>query len=87
MSRAGRTWLAVLGLSLALPFAGLHAKETQSPSKRWVLATREGVRVAQYADIPRERRTGYTWYGNWPQNFLDRDYPKWQKRVAADAKS
>ena len=52
-----------------------------------VLATREGVRVAQYADIPRERRTGYTWYGNWPQNFLDRDYPKWQKRVAADAKS
>ena len=52
-----------------------------------VLATREGVRVAQYADIPRERRTGYTWYGNWPQNFLDRDYPKWQKRVAANAKS
>lgn len=47
-----------------------------------VLATREGVRVAKYSDIPRERRTGYTWYGNWPQKFLDKDYPKWRKRVA-----
>ncbi|WP_407353699.1 pectate lyase [Luteimonas sp. R10] len=27
-----------------------------------VLATREGERVARYADIPRERRTGYQWY-------------------------
>ena len=48
-----------------------------------VLATREGVRVANYSDIPRERRTGYTWYGTWPQNLLDKDYPKWQKRIAA----
>ena len=47
-----------------------------------VLATREGVRVADYADIPRERRTGYTWYGTWPRKLLDRDYPKWQQRVA-----
>ena len=47
MSRAGRTWLAVLGLSLALPFAGLHAKETQSPSKRWVL----GIEHQRQADL------------------------------------
>ena len=50
-----------------------------------VLATREGARVAHYTDIPRERRTGYDWYGNWPRKLLDRDYPKWQKRLAADA--
>ena len=50
-----------------------------------VLATREGVRVAKYSDIPRERRTGYEWYGTWPQKFLDKDYPKWQKRIAAGA--
>jgi PelA/Pel-15E family pectate lyase len=48
-----------------------------------VLATREGVRVAKYSDIPRERRTGYEWYGTWPQKFLDKDYPKWRKRMAA----
>ena len=51
-----------------------------------VLATREGVRVARYSDIPRERRTGYTWYGTWPQKFLDKDYPKWRKRMPAQAK-
>ena len=50
-----------------------------------VLATREGERVATYSDIPRERRTGYEWYGTWPQKFLDKDYPKWQKRIAAGA--
>jgi PelA/Pel-15E family pectate lyase len=50
-----------------------------------VLATREGVRVANYSDIPRERRTGYTWYGNWPQKLLDKDYPKWRKRMVAGA--
>jgi PelA/Pel-15E family pectate lyase len=50
-----------------------------------VLATREGVRVANYSDIPRERRTGYTWYGTWPQKFLDKDYPKWRKRMDAGA--
>lgn len=42
-----------------------------------VLATREGVRVAQYADIPRERRTGYDWYGHWPRKLLADDYPRW----------
>lgn len=52
-----------------------------------VLATREGVRVATYSDIPRERRTGYDWYGTWPQKFLERDYPKWQKRLATPAPS
>lgn len=49
-----------------------------------VLATREGVRVPTYSDITRERRTGYEWYGTWPQKFLDKDYPKWRKRVNGD---
>ncbi|TWI05792.1 PelA/Pel-15E family pectate lyase [Luteimonas cucumeris] len=48
-----------------------------------VLATREGVRVRDYAQIPRERRTGYEWYGYWPQSLLDRDYPRWKRQQAA----
>lgn len=47
MSRAGRTWLAVLGLSLALPFAALHAEETQSSSKRWT----PGIEQQRQADL------------------------------------
>ncbi|WP_223115489.1 pectate lyase [Luteimonas suaedae] len=48
-----------------------------------VLATREGERVARYADIPRERRTGYQWYGDWPHALLEREYPRWKRKVAA----
>ncbi|MFC3550549.1 pectate lyase [Lysobacter cavernae] len=47
-----------------------------------VLANREGERVASYDQIPRERRTGYNWYGTWPQSLLERDYPRWQQRLA-----
>nr|WP_263858598.1 pectate lyase [Coralloluteibacterium stylophorae] len=47
-----------------------------------LLATREGRRVARYADIPRERRTGYDWYGSWPQAFLDEEVPAWRRRLA-----
>ncbi len=48
-----------------------------------VLATREGVRVADYAQIPRERRTGYAWYGQWPQALLEKEYPAWRAAHAA----
>ena len=47
-----------------------------------VLATRDSVRVARYEDIPRERRTGYHWYGTWPQALITTDYPRWQQRTA-----
>ncbi len=50
-----------------------------------VLATREGVRVADYADIPRERRTGYDWFGGWPRTLLSKDYPRWKSRLGGDA--
>lgn len=46
-----------------------------------VMATRESVRVYNYSDIPRERRTGYSWYGYWPQKLLDFDYPAWKRRM------
>lgn len=46
-----------------------------------VLANRDGVRVARYDQVHPERRTGYSWYGNWAETLLARDYPKWQCRV------
>jgi len=43
------------------------------------MANRDGGKVYKLADIKRERRTGYTWYGYWPQTLLDIDYPQWQR--------
>lgn len=47
-----------------------------------LLANREGERVARFEEIPRERRTGYHWYGTWPQALITTDYPRWQQRTA-----
>lgn len=46
------------------------------------LANRDGLRVATLADVERERRTGYEWYGMWPAELLERDYPAWLARIA-----
>lgn len=59
---------------------GLWARFYDLGDNAPVLATREGVRVADYADIPRERRTGYDWFGGWPRTLLSKDYPRWKSR-------
>jgi PelA/Pel-15E family pectate lyase len=46
-----------------------------------VLANRDGIRVERYDQILPERRTGYSWYGEWPASLLSKDFPKWQCRV------
>ena len=48
-----------------------------------VLADRDGNRLQDYAQVSRERRTGYHWYGTWPQALLQRDAPAWRRRLAA----
>ncbi|MAP94585.1 MAG: pectate lyase [Ponticaulis sp.] len=46
-----------------------------------VLANRDSVRVEDYQQIDIERRTGYNWYGVWPNELLEVDYPAWQCRT------
>jgi PelA/Pel-15E family pectate lyase len=50
-----------------------------------VLANRDGKRVARYGDIARERRTGYSWYGDWPARLLADEVPAWRARLARAA--
>lgn len=52
-----------------------------------VLANRDGVRVARYADVHPERRSGYSWYGDWPTRLLAEDYPAWRGRVGLSLSS
>ncbi|WP_111642215.1 pectate lyase [Marinimicrobium alkaliphilum] len=46
-----------------------------------VFANRDGFRVPKLADVHLERRTGYDWYGRWPEKLVNEDYPQWQERV------
>lgn len=57
---------------------GLWARFYDVKDNSVVLATRDSRRVARYEDIPRERRTGYEWYGSWPRRLLSQEYPQWK---------
>lgn len=50
--------------------------ETDRP----MFANRDGKKVYQLSDVSRERRTGYAWYGYWPQKILNK-YPKWLEKT------
>ena len=39
---------------------------------------RDGIKKNMLSQIEVERRVGYAWYGEWPQNLLDKQYPKWK---------
>ncbi len=45
------------------------------------LANRDGERVFSLAEVARERRTGYDWYGRWPEELLRKDYPAWRRQI------
>lgn len=44
-----------------------------------IFGDRDNSIKTNVADISFERRNGYGWYGNWPANLLNKEYPKWQK--------
>lgn len=42
---------------------------------------RNSVKVKTVAEIEKERRVGYSWYGTWPANLLATKYPAWLKKI------
>lgn len=42
---------------------------------------RDGIPKPNLADIGSERRNGYSWYGNYAETLLEKDYPAWKQRV------
>lgn len=45
-----------------------------------IFSGRDGVIKETLAEIERERRSGYAWYGNWGENVA-KQYAAWKKRV------
>ena len=41
---------------------------------------RDGVKKSTLAEIEQERRTGYSWYGNWPKNLIASEYTSWKNK-------
>jgi len=51
-------------------------------TNRPIFSGRDGVLRYRFAEIDQERRTGYSWYGYYPEHLLKRDYPAWQAKWA-----
>jgi len=41
---------------------------------------RDGIKKATLAEIEIERRTGYSWYGNWPLGLIGSEYTAWKTK-------
>ncbi len=50
------------------------------PTNKPFFSGRDSQKKWSVAEIENERRTGYVWYGTWPQKLLEKDYPEWLKR-------
>lgn len=58
----------------------LWARFYEIGTNRPIFGDRDGKVYYAVSEISPERRTGYTWYGNWPAELLNKDYPAWQKK-------
>lgn len=59
-------------------WARFYDIETNKP----FFAGRDGIKKWSLTEIELERRIGYAWYGTWPKKLLEKEYPKWLKKVA-----
>jgi PelA/Pel-15E family pectate lyase len=63
----------------ALP---LWARMYEVGTDRPIFSSRDGVTVYSLAEVDRERRTGSGWYGSWPRQLIEQDFPAWNSRLA-----
>ncbi len=58
----------------------LWARFYDLTTKKPMFVDRDGVPKSTLAEIGYERRNGYSWYGNWATNLLEKEYPKWKNK-------
>ncbi len=60
----------------------IWARFYEIESNRPFMANRDGVKVFSLAEVQRERRTGYSWYGYYgASDLLNDEYPRWRQRA------
>lgn len=50
-------------------------------TNRPIFGDRDGKVYSAMSQISAERRTGYSWYGDWPADMLRKDYPRWRGKL------
>jgi PelA/Pel-15E family pectate lyase len=60
--------------------AVLWARYYEIGTNKPFFCDRDGIVKYSLQEIGYERRNGYSWYGEWPKNILEKKYPKWLKK-------
>ncbi len=60
--------------------APVWARFYELGSNRPIFLGRESIVRYDFAEIERERRTGYRYFGTWASSLLAEDYPAWRRR-------
>jgi PelA/Pel-15E family pectate lyase len=66
---------------IAKPGAAIWARFYDIDTNEPFFSGRDSVKVKTVAEIEKERRVGYAWYGSWPANLLATKYPAWLKKI------
>lgn len=75
-SQAGGKDAVLLADRYAAVWARFYDIDTNKP----FFAGRDGKKKFALTEIEVERRVGYAWYGVWPQQLLQKEYPLWAKK-------
>jgi len=68
------------GVVVADPTSTIWSRYYEIGTNKPFFSGRDAVKKYSVAEIETERRTGYAWYGTWPQKILDKQYPAWVKK-------
>lgn len=68
------------GVVVADPTSTIWSRYYEIGTNKPFFSGRDAVKKYSVAEIEKERRTGYAWYGTWPQKILDKQYPAWAKK-------
>jgi PelA/Pel-15E family pectate lyase len=64
------------------PGTTVWARFYEIGTNRPIFSGRDTIIKYNVSEIENERRTGYAWYGTWPEKLLRTEYPEWLKRVS-----
>ncbi|UOQ82549.1 MULTISPECIES: pectate lyase [Hymenobacter] len=70
---------------VAEPGATLWARFYDLETNRPIYVGRDSKVHYALSEIENERRAGYLYAGTWPEKLLQREYPKWQQKWAANS--
>ncbi|PTQ96589.1 PelA/Pel-15E family pectate lyase [Mucilaginibacter yixingensis] len=62
------------------PSSDIWARYYEIDTNRPFFSNRDSKKVYNLSEVDYERRTGYSWYGQWPVKLLNQEFPAWSAK-------